>query len=176
MRYKAVISYDGTLFHGFQKQKKHRSVQEELENAIYKAFDQKKEVYASGRTDKGVHALAQVIHFDLNLDLQRRNLKKAMNSFLPQDIYVNNVEKVDDNFHARFNAKAKTYRYLLDLNEVNPLLVNYRYYYKGPKLDLSKLDEIPKIFIGTKDFKSFSKGNEKENTVRTIYTFYNQKY
>jgi tRNA pseudouridine38-40 synthase len=171
MRYKAVISYDGTLFHGFQKQKKHRSVQEELENAIYKAFDQKKEVYASGRTDKGVHALAQVIHFDLNLDLQRRNLKKAMNSFLPQDIYVNNVEKVDDNFHARFNAKAKTYRYLLDLNEVNPLLVNYRYYYKGPKLDLSKLDEIPKIFIGTKDFKAFSKGNEKENTVRTIYTF-----
>lgn len=171
MRYKAVISYDGTLFHGFQKQKNHRSVQEELENAINKAFDQEVEVYASGRTDKGVHALALTIHFDLTLDLQRRNLKRAINSYLPQDIYVNSVEKVDDSFHARFSAKAKTYRYLLDLNEVNPLLVNYRYYYQGPKLDLSRLDEIPNIFIGTHDFKAFSKGNEKENTVRTIYSF-----
>ena len=85
---KLTIEYDGKEFNGWQKQPNKLNIQGNIERAIETITGEKVDLNASGRTDKGVHALAQVIHFDLNLDLQRRNLKKAMNSFLPQDIYL----------------------------------------------------------------------------------------
>ncbi len=168
MRYKCIVSYDGTNFHGFQVQPNLRTVEEEIGKALKKALDQDIKIYGAGRTDANVHALNQVFHFDTDIEMKENNMKKAINSFLPKDIYIKNVEIVGDDFHARFSAHKKTYRYLIDLGEYNPLNANYRYYYKY-KLDIDKMIEASKVFIGVHDFKSFTKNKVSKDTVREIY-------
>lgn len=170
MRYKCTVSYDGTNFHGFQRQSELRTVEEELEKVLSKICKQDIEVYASGRTDALVHAIGQVIHFDTTLNINEEGLKKAANSFLPSDIYIKKVEKVDNTFHARYSSHKKEYHYLVDIGEYNPLLANYRSYYLYKNLDFSKIQETINIFVGEHDFKSFAKASDIENTVRTIYS------
>lgn len=169
MRYKCTVCYDGTNFHGFQVQTDLRTVQEEIENVLKIICKTKTTVYPSGRTDTKVHAIGQVFHFDSTIIMNENNMKNAINSRLSKDIYITNVEKVDENFHARFNSKKKEYHYKIALGEYNPLLINYLYYpsYKNFNIDL--MIEASKIFIGTHDFKSFTKNKTIENTVRTIY-------
>ena len=129
-RYFIIFSYDGTNFKGYQKQIKERTVQGELEKALKEINDNKKvEVHASGRTDAGVHAINQKAHFDLVTKITSDKLKKALNSILPNDIYIKKVEEVDDDFHARFNAKGKEYVYLINMGEYNPIERNYVYQY-----------------------------------------------
>ena len=96
-------------------------------------------------------------------------MKNALNSRLPKDIHIQKVEHVDENFHARFKALAKTYEYLLDFGETDPQKVNYRWYYKY-KLDIDLLKEASKVFVGTHDFKAITKNHKLENTTRTIYS------
>lgn len=168
MRFKLIISYDGTSFFGFQKQIGLRTVQNELEVALSKICKDEVEVYASGRTDKGVHALGQVVHFDTTINITPNGLKRALNSSLPQDIYVKSAEIVRGDFHARFSAIKKEYLYLVDIGEYNPLLANYRCYYMYKNLDLDKIKAACKVFIGTHDFKTFCKSENDKNTVRTI--------
>lgn len=168
MRFKLIISYDGTSFFGFQKQIGLRTVQNELEVALSKICKDEVEVYASGRTDKGVHALGQVVHFDTTINITPNGLKRALNSSLPQDIYVKSAEIVRGDFHARFSAIKKEYLYLVDIGEYNPLLANYRCYYMYKNLDLDKIKAACKVFIGTHDFKTFCKSEDDKNTVRTI--------
>lgn len=169
MRFKLIVSYDGTNFHGFQKQDELRTVEGELEKALTKICKQQIEVYASGRTDKGVHAIGQVIHFDTTINITCDGLKRAINSILPKDIYVSSVESVENTFHARYSAVKKEYHYLVDIGEYNPFYANYRCYYMYKNLDIEAMKKCCEIFIGTHDFRSFTKNSEALNTVRTIY-------
>ena len=169
MRYKCIVMYDGTNFHGFQIQEELRTVQLDIENVLKIITKVPTKIYPAGRTDTGVHAYNQVFHFDTDVVMKEYQMKNAINSRLPRDIYIKKVEIVDENFHARYNAKIKEYHYLIDLGEYNPLLTNYRYYYKH-KLDIDKMIDASKIFIGTHDFKAFTKNHKIDNTIRTIYS------
>lgn len=169
MKIQCEVSYDGTLFHGFVSQKSLRTVQKEIEQVLEFIYKDKVRIYASSRTDAGVHALGQVFHYDAPLDIPLKNLLNAINSRLPKDIYINHIKEAHATFNARFDALGKIYHYKLHLNEYLPLLRNYvHFYYKRPKLDLNKMMEASKHLIGTHDFKSFAKVSDKEDTVRTI--------
>lgn len=170
MRYKCTVSYDGTLFHGFQTQGELRTVQKEIEEVLMHALKKKITIYASGRTDAGVHAYGQVFHFDSDVVMKEWNMQNALNSRLPSDIYIRNVEIVDEDFHSRFNTHSKEYHYLIDFNEYDPLKRNYRFFYRYKNLDIEKMIEASRIFIGEHDFKSFTKNKTIINTKRTIYS------
>ena len=169
MRYKCVIAYDGTNFHGFQTQLNKRTVQEEFEKALKTITKVKTNIFACSRTDSHVHATNQVIHFDADLDINPYNMKKAINSYLPSDIYVKEVEKVDKKFHSQHNVIEKEYHYLIDLGEYNPLYYNYRMYPEYGALDIDAMIDASSIFIGTHDFKTFTKNHDTTNTIKEIY-------
>lgn len=168
-RFLITFSYDGTLFNGYQKQPKLRTIQGEMEKVLKQINDNKKvEIQASGRTDKGVHALNQKAHFDMDVDIDSSKLKMALNSYLPKDIYVKTVEEVDDTFHARYNVQAKEYMYLINMGEFNPLERNYVFQYNKP-LDVVEMQRALKYLEGEHDFTSFSCTQDpKENYVRKI--------
>ncbi|HEY8395819.1 MAG TPA: tRNA pseudouridine(38-40) synthase TruA [Bacilli bacterium] len=169
MRYKCTCAYDGSMFFGFQIQKDLRTVQEEIEAVLLVIHKKKVKIHASGRTDTGVHALNQVFHFDSDIEMTPENMKNAINSRLPRDIYIKEVEIVDDNFHARFDVKAKEYHYLLDYGEFDPLKRNYRYYCRYHNVDWDKFKEALLTFQGSHDFRSFTKNKDLEDTVREIF-------
>lgn len=169
MRYRIDFSYDGTNFNGYQLQPNLRTVQNELEKAVsYLNRQTYTSVQSSGRTDRGVHAINQVAHFDLDIDTTLDKIKRGLNSNLPEDIHVIKVKKVSNNFHARFSAKKKEYIYKINVGEYNPMDRNYIYQYNR-SLDINKMKEAIKYFEGTHDFTSFvSSEDERENKVRTI--------
>lgn len=172
-RYKITFAYDGTNFAGFQVQPKQRTVELALTNAVNKIAKKPTPpiaVYGSGRTDSGVHALGQVAHFDLPYQIPNESLRKALNSILPLDILVNEVEMVDESFHARFNAHFKTYRYRVSLGEfVDPFKRNYTGHCKY-SLDIANMQEAAKSLVGEHDFTSFvASGSGTKSNVRTIY-------
>ena len=168
-RYFITFSYDGTNFSGYQKQPRERTIQNELEKALKEINENKKvEVHASGRTDAKDHALNQKAHFDLDIKITKEKLKKALNSLLPEDIHIKNVEEVSDNFHARYNAKGKEYIYKINMGEYNPLERNYVYQYNN-RLDVTGIERAMKYLEGTHNFKSFTKTDEeKDDYVRTL--------
>lgn len=170
MRYRIDFSYDGTKFNGYQMQPNLRTVQEDLEKAVsYLNKQTYTSVQSSGRTDKGVHALNQVAHFDLMIDTTLDKIKRGLNSNLPEDIHVIKVTKVSSNFHARFSAKKKEYIYKINIGEYNPIMRNYIYQYNRP-LDTEKMKEAIKCFEGNHDFTSFvSSEDTRENKIRTIF-------
>lgn len=170
MRYKCICSYDGSSFHGFQTQKNLRTVQEEIELALLKINKKPIIIHTSGRTDVGVHAIGQVFHFDSQVEMPEENYRNAINSRIPKDIYIKSIEKVPSDFHARFSAISKEYHYIIDLGEFNPLYRNYRLYYPYREFDKESFKEAMKIYIGSHDFKSFTKNKKITNTVRTIYS------
>lgn len=167
MRYKCIVAYDGSLFHGFQVQGELRTVQLEIEKVLLIITKTHVRIHPAGRTDTGVHGLGQVFHFDTDVKMSEANMQNAINSRLPRDIYIKKVEIVDKDFHARYNAIEKTYYYIIDIGEYNPLNQNYRYYYKYP-INLDNMIEASKIFIGEHDFKAFTKNHKIDNTIRTI--------
>ena len=116
MRYFMTFSYDGTNYKGYQKQPKVKTVQGEIEKKLKKINNDKKvDIHASGRTDAHVHALNQKAHFDLDSNIEPENLKKALNSLLPSDIYIKSIVEVNDDFHARFNVTGKEYIYKINM-------------------------------------------------------------
>lgn len=169
MRYKVTFSYDGTLFSGYQVQPEKRTIQEELEKALTFINAKKKTtITSSGRTDKGVHAIKQVAHFDLEITITDYKLKRALNSLLPNDIHVINVEKVSTDFHARYMATSKEYMYTMNIGEYNPLERNYVYQYNR-QIDIDKMKKAIKYFEGEHNFRAFiSSEDKRENTTRTI--------
>lgn len=171
-RVKCIISYDGSNFNGFQIQKDARSVQEEIQLALFKIHKENINVVGSGRTDKGVHALGQVINFDTFLNLNENEWTKALNSYLPEDIHVMNSTFVDSSFHSRISAKEKTYAYYLNVGEYNPIKRNYVYQYNR-YLYLDRMQEACKLFIGHHDFRNFCSNSieEMESFERDIYSF-----
>lgn len=170
MRVMITFSYDGTNFHGFERQIGYRSVQEEIENVLKYINNQTDtRIVASGRTDKGVHAICQVCHVDINVSITEYKLKCAMNSLLPDDIHVISTKFVDDNFHARYMVLEKVYEYKLNMGEFNPIERNYIYQF-NKKLDIKKMNEAIKHFIGVHDFKAFTPNKDKrDNYLREIY-------
>ncbi len=169
MRYLITFSYDGKDFNGYQRQEGLRTIQEEMEKAL-KGINGGIDTIlnSSGRTDKGVHALYQTAHVDISVDITPYKLMRAMNSNLPKDIHVIKTEVVDDNFHARYMVKEKEYQYKLNMGEYNPIERNYVYQY-CKRLDVEKMKEGIKYFLGTHNFKSFTPNRDKrENYVRTI--------
>ncbi|MDD6322994.1 MAG: tRNA pseudouridine(38-40) synthase TruA [Bacilli bacterium] len=170
MRYLITFSYDGSKYKGYQKQPKEKTIQGELEKALKTINGHKKVcVYASGRTDAGVHAYNQKAHFDLDIKhITPEKLKEGLNSLLPDDIYIKNAEIVNDDFHARFNVKAKEYIYMINMGEYSPIEKDYIYQY-NKKLDVVEMERALKYLEGTHNFKSFTKSDdEKDDYVRTI--------
>lgn len=169
MRYRIDFSYDGTNFNGYQLQPNLRTVQNELEKAVsYLNRQTHTSVQSSGRTDKGVHALNQVAHFDLEIDTTLDKIKRGLNSNLPEDIHVIKVSNVSNDFHSRFSSKKKEYVYKINVGEYNPMERNYIYQHNRP-LDINLMKEAIKYFEGTHDFTSFvSSEDERENKTRTI--------
>ena len=169
MRYLITFSYDGTNYSGYQKQKGKVTIQEEIEKVLQSINNDKyTKLESSGRTDKGVHALCQKAHVDMDVKITEYQLKRAMNTYLPKDIHAIDVVKVDNNFHARYMVKEKEYKYLLNMGEYDPIKRNICYQYNR-KLDVDKMKEAIKYFIGTHDFQSFTPTVDKrENNIRTI--------
>ena len=168
MRYFITFSYDGSKYKGYQKQPDQKTIQEELEKALHTISGNDVSVHASGRTDAGVHAFNQKAHFDLQGKMTAIEMQKAMNSLLPNDIYIKQVQIVDDLFHARFNVKAKEYIYKINMGEYDPIQKDYVYQYNR-KLDVVEMERALKYLEGTHNFKTFTKADdEKEDYTRTI--------
>lgn len=168
MRFLITFSYDGSNFNGFSKQDNLRTVQDEMENVLKFINNKETKIVASGRTDKGVHAIKQVCHADISVNINEYKLKCAMNSLLPSDIHVISTKVVDDNFHARYMVYEKVYEYKLNMGEYNPIERNYVYQF-NKKLDLNKMIEGSKYLIGTHDFKAFTPNKDiRNNYIREI--------
>ena len=168
-RYKAVVSYDGSRYVGWQTQKNGLSIQQVIEDVIEEICLKKVSIVASGRTDKKVHAKAQVFHFDSDFKLDAKGWLKAINGHLPKDIHISSLIEVDENFHARFHVIKKRYEYLINLGEYNVFEQNYAFqpYYK---LDVEAMRDASAVFIGKHDFSTFCANTHEEtpNQVRTI--------
>ena len=163
MRYLMTFAYDGTNYKGYQKQPKAKTIQEEIEKVLGKVQGEKKiDIHASGRTDAHVHALAQKAHFDLENEVDCDKLKHSLNSLLPGDIYVKEIEQVPDTFHARYHVKAKEYIYRMNLGEYDPIERNYVYQYNR-RLDVVEMERALKYLEGEHDFKSFTKADEEQD-------------
>lgn len=170
IRYKCIVSYCGASYSGWQRQKDAPSVQETIEQAIRIITCEDTCIVGSGRTDAGVNALGQVFHFDSSIDMSCYKWKGALNRFLPNDIHILSMEKVDERFHARFGVKSKRYDYCINLGEYDVFTRDTVYQYCR-KLDIEKMKEASKYFIGTHDFTSFCSNSKElmEDQVRTIY-------
>ncbi len=168
-RIKCVVKYDGSNFAGYAIQKQERTIQNEIQEVLKRITKEDITIYGSGRTDAKVHANGQVIHFDTNLDISIVQWKKAINSYLPKDIHVMSVEKVSNNFHARFSAIEKKYVYIVSSDEYNPLERNY-VYQLCDFINVKKMQQAAKLFVGEHDFRNFcaNEENEVESFVRNI--------
>ena len=171
MKFRLLLSYKGSQFVGWQRQSNKRTVQAEIEKALFQIFKKKISIIGSGRTDTGVHALGQTAHFELeDSSLKNTPLTKALNHLLPEDISVLSSWKAPEEFHARFSAKKKTYLYFVWTGESPPVLFRDLVWWRREELPLEKLQKMAKIIIGTKDFKSFQTSGSKVNsTVRSVY-------
>lgn len=170
-RLKAIVSYDGTQFSGYQVQVNTRTVQGELEKALKKIHKAPTfKVISSGRTDAGVHGINQPIHFDTTLSIPEERWPMAMNSLLPDDIIVKSVEEVDRDFHARYDTVGKEYRYIVKTSKMQDVFKrNYTYHLPVP-LSLEKMKQGTVHLVGTHDFTSFSSPKtEVVDKVRTIF-------
>lgn len=170
---KLILEYDGTNYLGWQKQKIGTTIQGTLEEAIADLTNEDIEVTGSSRTDAGVHARGFVANFKTNSRIPADKFREAINHKLPDDIVILKSEEVEVEFHARYNAKGKTYSYSI-LNREVPSAINRNYlYHLKKKLDVEAMKEACKYFIGTYDFAAFkTSGSSVKTTVRTITELY----
>lgn len=167
MRYKLTIAYDGTDYQGFQTQKNGLGIQQVLEETLSKIAKEAIEIVASGRTDKGVHALAQVCHFDTTNKMSPSSWLKALNTYLPNDIVALDIIPVDEQFHARFSVVKKCYVYVV-AKDYNLFRRHHEAYIKYP-LDIELMKQATEKLQGTHDFKGFGVYVENKPTVKTLF-------
>ncbi len=166
--YLLSIQYDGTKYNGWQYQNNARTIQEEIEKSISKILRKEIKIIGSGRTDTGVHALDQKANFKTEENLNLFVFKYSLNSVLPNDISINNIISVPENFHARFDAKKRTYIYLIS-DKKSPFYYNYSYFYPV-NLDIEYLNQISETLLGEKNFSAFcKKGSDEENKICNVY-------
>ena len=162
MRFFIELSYNGRDYHGWQYQPNAISVQEVIEQTLSTLFKEKISIVGAGRTDTGVHAQQMFAHFDATLDFSTEKLIFNFNSFLPKDIAIHNIFKVDNKAHARFDAISRTYKYIISLHK-NAFSFNNAYYLKS-ELNVEKMNDAAKILLDYENFKCFSKSNTDVNT------------
>jgi tRNA pseudouridine38-40 synthase len=168
-RWKCIVAYDGTTFHGWQSQEGGNTIQDLVEKQLQNIFGRLIRIEGSGRTDSGVHALAQVFHFDGAWAHGPEKLRRALQSGLPRSIQLTSVRAVRPQFHARFDAKGKIYRYHVHLGQADPFTVKYTWSLNRD-LDWSAVQAAAKILRGKHDFWAFSGENDRtyDTTVRTL--------
>jgi tRNA pseudouridine38-40 synthase len=165
--YRLIIQYDGTNYSGWQIQENSVTVQQKITGAIEIILKEKVNLIGSGRTDAGVHALGQTANFRIEKIIDIPKFQYSLNSVLPSDISVVNMEEAHENFHARFDAVRRTYFYLIS-HDKSPFLQKYSLYYSSG-LDINNLNRISNLFLGKHDFTSFSrKSSENDNKVCNI--------
>ncbi|MBA4397273.1 MAG: tRNA pseudouridine(38-40) synthase TruA [Syntrophus sp. (in: bacteria)] len=164
-----VLEYDGTAYHGWQRQANGLSIQQVLEEKIAVMTGKMVNVIGSGRTDAGVHALGQIAHFKTAAAIPDIHFLKGINSLLPRDIAVKALHEVDPSFHARYDAKSKVYRYQIVNGPVRPVLLRqYAWFVPGP-LSIEQMREAAHLFEGTHDFSSFcSSHSDAPDHIRTV--------
>lgn len=169
-RIKLVVQYDGTLFCGWQLQPEKRTVQGEIEKVLEFLLKEKVRLYASGRTDSGVSAYAQVCHFDTEVTVNEKKLCDSLNALLSDDVAVLSCEKVSEEFDSRFSVKKKTYQYRFYVSKYTLPLLDKNALRINDYADIYLMNEACKKFIGTHDFASFVAAKSgKTDFVRTIY-------
>ena len=171
-RYKVTVAYDGSNYKGWQVQPGKLSIQKVIEEAFSTLYKRKITIIASGRTDAKVHALGQVFHYDCIQDIPPVRLIKGINSLLPKDIRIRNIELVTADFHARYLALSKIYEYRVNLGEYNLFQKDYCYQL-NKEVDLKLIEAAIQLFLGEHDFTSFNTTTLKENynQIRTIEEF-----
>lgn len=166
-----VVEYDGTGYSGFQRQPGRRTIQDELEQAIVRVTGEQSPVVPAGRTDAGVHAVGQVVHFDTGSRLAPEDMQRALNAVLPEAVSVSDLAVVDSGFHARYSARARHYRYTI-LNRAvrSPLAARYAAQVARP-LDVAAMQSAADRLVGDHDFASFGgKMWDGGTTRRTVYS------
>lgn len=168
-RYKCIMEYDGKNYYGFQIQQNAVTIQQITEKALSELFGCDTKITASGRTDSGVSAKGQVIHFDAITSIPENRIPFCLQQILPDDISILSCTQVNNDFHARFDAKAKTYSYKILLTKINRPL--YKKYYQYPyKINIELLKQALEKIKGTHNFKAFmSSGSDITNFERTVY-------
>ena len=169
MRILAIVSYKGTNYYGWQKQPNQITVQETIETVLSTYFNEMISIVGSGRTDAGVHAIGQRFHFDVSKEsLDFEKTMYSLNRMLPNDIKIVDLERVDSDFHARYNAKTKTYIYSLETVSKDVFFNDMHYVYPYP-FDEEVFSDALTHFIGVHNFKNFtSKEEDEDNFVREI--------
>lgn len=167
--YKLKISYDGTRYFGWERQPEKETIQGKIENVLSRMCNTEVEITGAGRTDAGVHAKAMIANVHMETDKSDDEILEYMNQYLPDDIAITSVTKASERFHARYNAKGKTYCYTIFNGKVKPVFNRKYYTYIDTKLDVDAMKEATNYLIGEHDFKSFC-GNPKmkKSTVREI--------
>jgi tRNA pseudouridine38-40 synthase len=171
MKYlRMIIEYDGTGYYGWQRQSGDITIQQVLEETLQRITGEKVTLYGSSRTDAGVHALHQVAHFRTSSRIPERNLLLGLNSLIPRNIVVKDLTEVDEEFHARYSARSKTYFYRIFNSDVRPALHrNYCWYVFMP-LDVGRMAEAALILKGVNDFSAFcSAQTDAKSPVREVY-------
>jgi len=170
-RLKFTIEYDGHHYNGWQRQPTYPSVQQTIEDTLKRITQHHSPVVGSGRTDSGVHARAQVAHSDVNSKLSDDDLKKALNSLLPDDIVIRDLQTTHYSFHAQKNIECKTYVYQIHQAELHSPLFRHQSWWLPYDLNIAKMNEAAQLIIGEHDFKAFqNQGSSVRTSVRTIYT------
>lgn len=167
--YKIIVEYDGTKYNGWQRQGNTKNtLQEKFENVISLMCGKETEIFASGRTDRGVHAKGQVANFKCDVDMTANDVLTYLNRYLPEDVRVTDIEEVDDRFHSRLNAVGKTYEYAIATKKPDVFIRKYVYFPEEVP-DVDKMKAAAKKVLGTHDFHGFSSvGKTKKSTVRTV--------
>lgn len=171
MRYFAVVSYRGTNYCGWQKQtvSKLPSIEETIESVLSRILNSEIKIYGSGRTDAGVHALGQTFHFDVDKEVDTKKLMHSVNELLPKDIRILELKTVDEKFHSRFSAVAKTYIYKIRNAKTSSAFHSDLEWTLGQPLDIKKMREAAEVFKGEHNFQNFtSKEVDEQKFSRNI--------
>ena len=167
--FKLVIEYDGSAFHGWQRQTKDRTVQETIEKALSVMTREKVTLIGSGRTDAGVHAIGQSAGFTTRSRLDARTFFKGLNSLLPDDVVVRKCDPMPDSFHARFDVRSKHYRYHILNRRIAPAIGRQFVWHIRKPLDTAAMMQAAGTLLGTHDFKAFEgAGSPRDHSIRTV--------
>ncbi len=168
---KMIIEYDGTNYRGWQTQAQSPTVQETIEGRLSKILNHPTGIIASGRTDAGVHALAQVANFKTNSPIDCNSLKKSLNSLLPVDIAIKEIAEENEYFHARFSAKSKIYQYIIWKDKYSSAFYSKFSWWIPYHLDLETMRSASSFLLGKHDFSSFrASGDESPHSLREVFS------
>ena len=171
MRYLMNITYNGSMFYGYQIQKNKLTVEGEIERVLSKILNDKINTIASSRTDRGVHAINQYCHFDYDKKLDLKKLHNSMNKMVNEGIYIKKIKKVNDEFHSRYDVKSKEYIYKINIGNYNPIEKDYVLQY-NKNIDKELLNKFISIMNGKHNFRSFTSDKTRDNYERDLILDY----